>query len=386
MTRHFLKGEAQSRFTQDRIDLIPELARLCQQHGAEFVVVCGDVFDSNHVAPQTVVRAVEKLSRFAYPMFILPGNHDPLNAASVYDTDAFKSLPEHIVVIRDGSIQRSAKLPSIEVVGAPWFNKQPAADLCGRLLDSLEPVASGITRIVLAHGQLDSLMPDTSHPACISLDKINKALKEQKLHYAALGDRHSVTGCDDTGRVWYSGTPVATDFVETDPNKVLLVDASSGIDPRARVEAIDSGQWQFLRLQENIDSPEDLQRLQDTLNGLDNKERTSVMLGLSGSISLAVNAGLDQLLDNTRDLFASLRMDDTRSDLSVVPDQLEYEELALSGYARACWDELAASGRQETTVANEKAHETGSKVLSDEAQVARDALALMYRLADRGSR
>ena len=91
MTRHFLKGEAQSRFTQDRIDLIPELARLCQQHGAEFVVVCGDVFDSNHVAPQTVVRAVEKLSRFAYPMFILPGNHDPLNAASVYDTDAFKS-------------------------------------------------------------------------------------------------------------------------------------------------------------------------------------------------------------------------------------------------------------------------------------------------------
>jgi len=101
MTRYFLKGEAQSRFTQDRIDLIPRLAHLCEQNQAEFVVVCGDVFDSNHVAPQTVVRAVEKLSRFPYPMFILPGNHDPLNAATVYDSDAFRALPDHIVVIRD---------------------------------------------------------------------------------------------------------------------------------------------------------------------------------------------------------------------------------------------------------------------------------------------
>ena len=377
MTRYFLKGEAQSRFTQDRIDLIPRLAHLCEQHGAEFVVVCGDVFDSNHVAPQTVVRAVEKLSRFPYPMFILPGNHDPLNAASVYDSDAFRALPEQIVVVRDSSIQRSEKLPSIEILGAPWFNKQPTTDLCGQLLDSLEPVASGVTRIVLAHGQLDSLMPDTSHPACISRDKIKLALKECKLHYVALGDRHSVTDCDDSGRVWYSGTPIATDFVETDPNTVLLVDATAGIDPRPRVEAIDSGQWRFLRVAENVDSPEDLQRLQDALAAIENKERTSVTLGLSGSISLAVNANLDKLLEKYRDLFASLRMDDNRSDLSVVPDQLEYEELALSGYARTCWDELAETAKQEATGSNE--------AISDEARVARDALALMYRLADRGT-
>jgi len=375
MTRYFLKGEAQSRFTQDRIDLIPKLARVCEQHGAEFVVVCGDVFDSNHVAPQTVVRAVEKLSRFPYPMFILPGNHDPLNAASVYDSDAFRSLPENIVVIRDGSIHRAEKLPSIEVIGAPWFNKQPTTDLCGQLLDALEPVASGITRIVLAHGQLDSLMPDASHPACISRSKIKQALAERKLHYVALGDRHSVTDCDDSGRVWYSGTPIATDFVETDPNTVLLVDATAGIDPRPRVEAIDSGQWRFLRIVENVDSLDDLQRLQDALDAIENKERASVTLGLSGSISLAVNVDLDRLLDKYRDLFASLRMDDNRSDLSVVPDQLEYEELALSGYARTCWDELAEAAKQEAA----------DDEVSDDAQIARDALALMYRLADGGN-
>ena len=374
MTRYFLKGEAQARFTQDRIDLIPGLADLCEKHGAGFVVVCGDVFDSNHVAPQTVVRAAEKLSRFAYPMFILPGNHDPLNAASVYDTDAFKALPDHIMVVRDHAIYRSDKLPSIEIVGAPWFNKQPTIDLCGQLVDSLEPVAAGVTRIVLAHGQLDSLMPDTSHPACLSQEKITAALAEQKLHYLALGDRHSVTDCHASGRIWYSGTPVATDFTETAPNKVLLVDASVGIDPRPRVEEIETGQWRFLRVQKSIDTKEDLLGLQEQLEKIENKERTSVLLSLSGSVSLSISADLDLLVEQHRDLFASLRIDELRTDLSVVPDQLEYEEMSLSGYARDCWDELAEQAKQSG----------GDAPISEEAQVARDALALMYRLADRG--
>lgn len=369
MTRYFLKGEAQARFTQDRIDLIPRLADLCKQHQAEFVVVCGDVFDSNHVAPKTVVRAAEKLSRFPYPVFILPGNHDPLNAASVYDSDVFTSLPDHIQIIRSNRIYRSPQLPSIEVLGAPWFNKQPAADLCGQLLDTLSPVVSGVTRIVLAHGQLDALMPDASHPACIVKSKIQGALAEHKLHYVALGDRHSVTDCDDGGRIWYSGTPVATDFVETHPNQVLLVDATAGIDPRPRVEALDLGQWQFLKIQEHIDAPEDLDRLEQAFARIDHKERTSVKLNLSGAVSLSVNADLDRLLDKYRDLFASLRIDNTRSDLSVVPDRLEFEELSLSGYAKTCWDELAHNAAQAEAPDN------------DEALVARDALALMYRLA-----
>ena len=368
MTRYFLKGEAQARFTQDRIDLIPHLASLCEQHRAEFVVVCGDVFDSNHVAPQTVVRAAEKLGRFPYPVFILPGNHDPLNAASVYDSDIFKSLPDHIHILRDNSVHRSDRLPGIEVVGAPWYNKQPASDLCAQLLQTLAPADLGVTRIVVAHGQLDALMPDTSHPACISKADIVKALKENKLHYAALGDRHSVTDCDDSGRIWYSGTPVATDVSEIEPNKVLLVDATVGIDPRPRVELINSGSWQFIRIEENTDTAEDLTRLAASLDAIDNKERASVTLALSGAVSLSVNAELEQVIDKYRDLFASLRMDELRSDLSVVPDRLEYEELALSGYARTCWDELSEAAKQS----------------DDEAQTAREALALMYRLADRG--
>ena len=61
--------------------------------------------------------------------------------------------------------------------------------------------------------------------------------------------------------------------------------------------------------------------------------------------------------------------------MSVVPDQLEYEELALSGYARTCWDEIAEAAKQQAA----------DDEVSDDAQIARDALALMYRLAEGGN-
>ena len=44
MTRHFLSPEAQGRFAQDRIDAIRQIGDIAREQGAQFVVVCGDVF------------------------------------------------------------------------------------------------------------------------------------------------------------------------------------------------------------------------------------------------------------------------------------------------------------------------------------------------------
>jgi len=368
MKRSFLQGEAQARFTQDRIDQISLLAKLCVKHKAQSLLVCGDVFDSNQVAPQTVLRAVEKLKHFPVPVFILPGNHDPLNAVSVYQSDAFLSLPDHITVIRDNTIHTLPDLPGVEFVGAPWFNKQPNRDLCKELLDSLTPASAGHIRIVLAHGQLDSLMPDADHPTSISIDVVREAQKQNKLHYLALGDRHSVTDADASGRIWYSGTPVATDFSEIDANSVLLVDASVGIDPRPQVEPISTGNWHFERIDVHTDNKSDIDQLAATLNAVEFKERTSVRLAISGALSLINNAALEKLIENKRSLFASLQIDELRSNLAVLPDQLEHQTLALSGYAQSCWNDLAEqAGRND-----------------EQAALARDALALMYRLVDAG--
>ena len=59
MTRHFLAGEAQPRFDGARIDVIRTIGALAVDEGCSFVVVCGDVFESNQVSRQVILRAFE---------------------------------------------------------------------------------------------------------------------------------------------------------------------------------------------------------------------------------------------------------------------------------------------------------------------------------------
>ena len=79
MTRHFLAGEAQARFDGARIDAIRTIGALAEDEGCAFVVVCGDVFESNQVSRQVILRAFEAMGASPQVTFyLLPGNHDPL--------------------------------------------------------------------------------------------------------------------------------------------------------------------------------------------------------------------------------------------------------------------------------------------------------------------
>jgi DNA repair exonuclease SbcCD nuclease subunit len=365
MTRHFLGPEAQARFTQDRIDAIVHLGRLAEAHAAAFMVVAGDVFESNQLARQTVVRAVDALATVPVPVFLLPGNHDPLDAASVYDSAPFRSSPAHVRVLRDGRPSPVPGLTGWEVVGAPWTSKRPLTDLCAAMLADLTP---GPVRIAVAHGQVDSLAPDGGRPDTIVLARAEAALADGRIHYLALGDRHSITAIGGSGAIWYCGAPVATDFDEVEPNQALLVELEPGAPPRVQPLAV--GRWRFLAQHEQIHDLADVARVRAWLADLPEKARTVVKIGLEGTVSLATAAALDALLAEYQDHFASLRRRERTSDLVLRPDALDEDSVSLMGYAKGAWDELAAAARGSNAQATE----------------ARDALALFYRLAQEGSR
>ena len=79
MTRHFLSEGAQERYSQARFDAIRTMGRVAKDEKCQFMLVCGDAFESNQVDRKTVARALEALKEVPVPVFILPGNHDPLN-------------------------------------------------------------------------------------------------------------------------------------------------------------------------------------------------------------------------------------------------------------------------------------------------------------------
>ncbi len=363
MTRAFFTLEAGSRFAQARIDAITTLGALATEHGAQFIVVAGDVFESNQLSRQTLVRTLDALKSIPVPIFLLPGNHDPLDGASIFSTQEFSAANNHIIVLRDMSPVCVPGVPGVEVVGAPWRTKHPSSDLCADLTKSLTP-AEGVIRVAVAHGQVDVLAPDVSRPEIIDLGVAERAIDEQIFHYLALGDRHSLTEVGTTGRVWYSGAPVATAFDEIDPNKALLVDLE--LNQPCSVQPLQVGAWSFIAEERTMNGPEDLEQFSQWLNDLPDKERTAAKVGFEGSINLATAAALDEIMDSQAELFGSLQLRARTTDLAIVPDKLDQDSVSLSGYARDTWHELLG-------------------IAESNDQTAQDAIRLFYRLSDHGS-
>lgn len=358
MTRAFLSQEAAARYSQARIDAIRHLGQLALEHDAQFMVVAGDVFESNQLSAQTLSRCLDALNSVPVPVFLLPGNHDPLDASSIFRSKTFREQArDHLIVVTDGSPIPVPGLANVEVVGTPWFSKRPATDLCAQALKGLEP-APGVTRILLGHGQVDSLAPDQGQPGVVSQAVLEQALVERRVHYVALGDRHSLTDVGDSGRLYYSGTPLVTDFDEVAPNQTLLVELEAD---NCHLTPLDTGIWVFRAEQRHINCPEDLAAFALWLEDIRGKECTVLKVGFTGSVNLALAAELDALMEAQVHLFASLKRRERTTDLAVVPDELDDNAIALSGYAEATWKALLAQSATDET--------------------ASDALRLLYRLA-----
>lgn len=362
MTRHFFDDGAQERFTQARFDALARLAELAREHSAEFVVVAGDVFETNQVDRRTVSNALNGLAQMPCPVFLLPGNHDPLDAGSIYRQPTFEKRRPSGVRVLDSSAPVALRA-GVEIVGAPWRSKRPLEDLVQHALRELAP-ADGVTRIVVAHGAVDALAPDKDNPALIGLAAAEQALERGLAHYIALGDRHSRTQVGASGRIHYSGAPEPTDFDELDPGQALLVDVDS---ERVSTSPLRVGRWRFVRRAQRLDNDADLEHLRAFLVGELDAARVALKLDLVGALTVRQMAQLEDLLDEQRDLFAALVAQTSQSELLVTPEDSDFGELNLSGFGArtlARLRELAATpGAQQTP--------------------AMDALALLIRLAGR---
>ena len=185
MTRHFLSEGAQERYSQARFDAIRALGQIATEEHCRFVLVCGDAFESNQVDRKTVARAMEALKDVPVPVYLLPGNHDPLNAASVYRSNIFiERKPDDVHVIENAN--PITVVEGLEVVGAPWMSKRPVANPIGEVLNGLPP-ATGVIRICAGHGAVDLLTPDSDAPGIIEVAAMERAINEGKVHFVALG-------------------------------------------------------------------------------------------------------------------------------------------------------------------------------------------------------
>ena len=362
MTRSFLSEEAQARYTQARFDAIRTMGRIAKEKQCQFMLVCGDSFESNQVDRKTVARAIEALKEVTVPVYLLPSNHDPLNAASVYCSSTFiEKKPAHVYIIENTMPIQVGN--GFELVGAPWLSKRPNGNPIVDLLNALPPAGS-IKRICVGHGIIDIFTPDKEAENVIALSKLEAAISEGNVHFIALGDRHSLSKVGSGDRIWYSGTPESTDFREDHSGFCQIVNMD-GAD--VTTEEVKIGQWSFIEELVDLNTEADVESLRKKLEDIPNRERSIVKLVLKGSLTLSLHGVLQNHIFAAKDVLAGSVINE--DDLLVIPKDTDFTDLGFSGFADATVKRL-----------REKIDQGGS-----EGAVARDAFMLLLRLAKGGA-
>ncbi|MFD5867383.1 exonuclease SbcCD subunit D [Corynebacterium sp. NPDC060344] len=369
MTRWFLKegdGEAQARYSADRLEAVRRIGRLARERGAEFIVVAGDVFESNTLPERDFQRSLDVIRELPVPVYLLPGNHDALDATSIYHRKVFDEVDmKGVHVLRDS--EPVEVRPGVEIVGAPLTSRSPDSDVLAEALEPLEATAG--VRIAVAHGQVAGFGAEVGET--LSLEAVEGAVDKRAVHYVAVGDSHSTQKLDDDGRMWFSGSPETTDYDDKERNSgyVLVVDAWP--DRRPLVEVVGVGQWDFRAMERDFAGVEDARAWLDELRMLSDKSRTCVKYSLRGTLNLIADAELKRGLREIAPSFAALYRRGSGSEITVVPEDGDISSLGVNGFP------LDAAERLKERTAD-------ASLAEDDRRTAADALALLARLAGTG--
>jgi DNA repair exonuclease SbcCD nuclease subunit len=176
---------------------VAQLVDLALERDVHAMVIVGDFFDHNRVETAAGQAVIDQLSRLPVPVVVLPGNHDPLMAGTVYERVA---LPDHVrlVTSAEGETVILREL-DVEIWGKAHLSYDDNRPLVG-----VPPRGTARWQVALAHGQLVQGSGDLYRSYLITAEEIEASDRD----YVALGhwdvprdvSTDSVVAC-------YSGSP-----------------------------------------------------------------------------------------------------------------------------------------------------------------------------------
>ncbi len=160
-------------------------------HGADVMLLAGDLFDSDRLYSQTAQTLALALGRFRGKIFLAPGNHDFYAPGSSYDTVAW---PENVHIFT-APTARTVALPELNasVTGAAFTAAEERTGLDGAAFSGDDaPIRLGVL-----HGEVTA---GESRYRPISPAEIEKT----GLTYLALGHVHRFGGVQRAGATAYA--------------------------------------------------------------------------------------------------------------------------------------------------------------------------------------
>ncbi|HFS5637777.1 TPA: exonuclease SbcCD subunit D [Legionella pneumophila] len=333
-----IKGDIAAFLREARFEVIKTLACLANQHKADAILVAGDVFDANEVSDTTIRKTLNAMQEYKGPWVLLPGNHDPALAQSVWTR--MKNLPEktdNILLALDPE-PISVANDELLILPAPLKLRHEYKDLT-EWYDTFQAPSLAF-KVGLAHGSIEGFLPESAEiHNMISYQRPEKA----ELDYLALGDWHGQMKVST--KAWYAGTPEQDRFQDNEPGKALLVTLNKN-DDVPRVESLDTGKYQWHKIQFAIFTANDIEALNDDFSKFQSAKNQVISLSLDGNLSLENRQKLEQLLDSWKAKFAMLEIDDTNLKLS--PSEQDLQDFQSAGFLSNTLEKLLAIKENES--------------------------------------
>ena len=315
-----------------RIKTVHRIAELSTERGVDAVLVAGDVFEDNLVSNETLHALIHAMEGFKGPWVLIPGNHDPAAAESVWHrmrtlgcgANVRIALEPQAIPLADG---RFVIFPAVlrrkhefEDLTATWERINTPADAL---------------RIGLAHGSVEGLLPgeaEATNP--IAPERAVRA----RLDYLALGDWHGTYRVSE--RSWYSGTPEPDRFKDNNAGNVLHVTITApGAEPV--VEPVRVARYIWSDIHAVVNDADDLAAIDARLNELAEPfDQHVVMLTLTGVVDFAIREQLDVLLSKWRGRLTWLG--DDCSCLVAQPTDADLDRIDTAGFVRTAMERLRA--------------------------------------------
>lgn len=367
------------RLREARFTALDNLLKEARQRRVDFLLIAGDLFDDIEVDLKTARTPFDMLEAAAAPVFVLPGNHDPLQAGSVWDRAPWNEQGTRVRLLRDAEPVEA--VPGVTLLPCPVLRRTSLDDPTAWIANS--PRQGSDIRIGVGHGSLkyrDDLPPD-DHPIAYH------AASDLDLDYLALGHWHCPSRWKDRGgveRTAYPGVHEPMGFLGSKESRTGWVPYSGG----SRAEFFDAGRGEVLHVRLSgpkeapalepvavqhyswheesytLASGDDLGRLIENVATREAVERRLLRLRLTGVVDAETMLRLDRLRDILGHRYFFGELDE--SGLHVQPTADEMREAAGAGVLQDVLTKLRG--------------ETASGDVAVRA-VAERALLLLYQIA-----
>jgi DNA repair exonuclease SbcCD nuclease subunit len=317
---------------QQRLETIRQLGDWIRSEKVDFVVVCGDLFDSATPDQATVSALCSAVGSLEVPVYAIPGNHDFGGPGCIWKQEFFlreqeQLAPKFQILLESAPVV----LDQAVLLPCPLLRRHESNDPTAWLRTEPEGLPEDLPRIILAHGSTQGFSSSGDSDQDSAINRINlDQLPALAYDYIALGDWHGMK--EISTNAWFSGTPEQDRFAKGDnnlPGRVILVETEEHGKPiKVTPHVVGQIGWHELA-PFNLTGDADLETLESQIEDCVGKRTGKDLLkvALSGSLSFGGAERLEQLIESLQSRLIRLRLN---QDVQIEPTAEELEALTQS--------------------------------------------------------